>query len=164
MNEIATLTFRLETFLVQLDAMNRRWAEWLSSMETAVVGVNTEQLNTISAAAAKLMNDLQEILADRQSLLVDAEAHGLAAPDLRTLASRLPAWSKPSLRSAIAVARSQIGNLKRMHFATWVLTNQMLEHYGDVMRLLGRGTLRQNVYIPSQDYESEGGQLLDTTS
>lgn len=164
MNEVAAITFRLETFLVQLDDMHGRWTQWLGNMETALIQVDADRLTKISESASGLMDDLQGILDDRERLLADALSQGIPAADVSTLASRLPAWQKPGFRSAISAARGQIRHLKRLHYATWVLIHQTLEHTGDVMRLMARGTLRQDVYMPPQNPDSEGGQLLDTSS
>ncbi|MEO8271707.1 MAG: hypothetical protein ABI557_18435, partial [Aureliella sp.] len=112
-----SLTFRLESYLVQLADVNRRWTEWLAGSELAAVSQNSEGLLALQPQAETLFQELEQVIADRQQLLDDARQSGLPHSDLTSMARRLPAWDKPSLRNGLLAARQQLANLRRLHVA-----------------------------------------------
>ncbi len=173
-----SFTFRLETYLVQLADINRRWTEWLKDSETAALAKNsgrprvanesvaheipTPAIAALEITAKSLFAELQQAILNRQQLLSDAQQAGLAAPDLTTLARQLPAWEKPALRQSLAVARGQLANLRRLHFASWVLISQVFHYYNDSLQLLMVGNT-PHVYQQGRQTDTGGGRLLDAS-
>ena len=162
--DINAITFRLESYLLQLSEINDRWAAWLARNEQTVLDLPAaEQLQSLNAQAAELMEELTAVTASRQQILDDAAQLGLPAADLHTLAKSLPAWKRPRLRGAISTAKRQLANLRRLHVATWVLISHKLQFYRDSMALMMLGTIRQDVYLQTRDTDTGGGQLLDAS-
>lgn len=155
-----SLTFRLESYLVQLADVNRRWADWLAGSELAAVGRDSQKLLALQPEAEVLFQELQQVIVNRQQLLDDARHSGLPHNDLTSLARRLPAWDKPSLRGNLLAARQQLANLRRLHVATWVLLSQLLRFYQESMQLLTSG-YPPHVYHSERQAETGGGRLLD---
>lgn len=163
MHDIASLTFRLESYLLQLTDINQRWTQWLTDTELTIAKSDSQQLTEVSATSEALMAELRELLDGRARLLADANATGLEVSDIATLAQRLPAWNKAGLRESVRYARSQVNNLRRLHAATWVMLSQMLHHYGDMMKILMLGHAKTDVYLKDARTEMGGGQLLDAS-
>ncbi len=164
MDDVNAITFRLESYLLQLSEINRRWEDWLRTSETSAFDrPDHTQQQTLATQAESLMQELQGVNASRQAILDDAAKLGLAATDLQSLARNLPAWNRPRLRAAIATAKRQLANLRRLHVAAWVLVSQRLQFYHDSMALLMLGTVRQDVYLKTKDSDTGGGQLLDAS-
>lgn len=155
-----SLTFRLESYLVQLADVNRRWSDWLAGSELAAVSRDSRKLLALQPEAEVLFQELQQVIVNRQRLLDDARQSGLPHSDLTSLARRLPAWDKPSLRSSLMAARQQLANLRRLHVATWVLLSQLLHFYQESMQLLMLG-YPPHVYHSGLQVETGGGRLLD---
>ena len=155
-----SLTFRLESYLVQLADINRRWSDWLAGSELAAVSRDSRRLLALQPEAESLVQELQQVIVNRQQLLDDARQSGLPHHDLTSLARRLPAWDKPSLRNSLMVARQQLANLRRLHVATWVLLSQLLHFYQESMQLLMLG-YPPHVYHAGLHVETGGGRLLD---
>ncbi len=157
-----SLTFRLETYLVQLADVNRRWTQWLSDSELAVAGRESRQLLALESAATSLFQELQQVVVDRQQLLDDACQAGWEAPDLTSLAQCLPAWDRPALRQSLNMARWELANLRRLHVATWVLISQAVHFYNDTLQLLMVGN-QPHVYQHGRPTDTGGGRLLDAS-
>jgi hypothetical protein len=162
MQDTNSITFRLESYLLQLSEINRRWSEWLQRGETAAITGNIAELKAFETQASELTAELSEIVQSRQNLLVDAQGIGLPSNDLHSLARSLPAWQRPRLRASIAAARQQLSDLRRLHAASWILLNQRLQLYRDSISLMMLGTSKQSVYLPGQPLDG-GGQLLDAS-
>lgn len=158
-----SLTFRIESYLVQLADVNRRWTDWLAGSELAAIGQNSQALLALQPEAESLLHELKQVIVDRQHLLDDARQSGLPYSDLTSLARRLPAWDKPSLRSSLLVARQQLANLRRLHVATWVLLSQLQHFYQESMQLLmvGYQPYVYNPGHPARRTDTDGGRLLD---
>ncbi len=158
-----SLTFRLESYLVQLADVNRRWTDWLTGSEQAAVSQNSQGLLALQPEADSLLQELKQVIADRQHLLDDARQSGLPHSDLTSLARHLPAWDKPSLRSSLLAARQQLANLRRLHVATWVLLSQLQHFCQESMHLLMAG-YQPHVYNSghfARRTDTDGGRLLD---
>lgn len=156
-----SLTFRLESYLVQLADVNRRWTEWLTGSEIAAVGRHHSQLLALQPQAEVLFEELQQVIVNRQQLLDDARQSGLPYSDLTSLARHLPAWDKPSLRNSLLAARQQLANLRRLHVATWVLLSQTLQFYQESIQLLMVGNHPHVYHSTQRSGETGGGRLLD---
>lgn len=157
-----SLTFRLETYLVQLADVNRRWTGWLADNELAAAGQDPQVLLALEPEANSLFKELQQVVGDRQQLLQDARQSGLDAADLTSLARLLPAWDKPALRHSLALAGQQLANLRRLHVAAWVLLSQALNYYSDSLQMLMIGE-RPHVYQQGSQTDTGGGRLLDAS-
>ncbi len=162
MHDENSITFRLESYLLQLADMNQRWNHWLSLGEIAVVLGDKVKLAEFESNAVGLIGELEGMLDSRQQLLNDAQEIGLTSTDLRSLAQRLPAWNRPRLRASVANANQQLANLRRLHVATWILINQRLQLYRDSISVMMAGKMQQAVYLPTQALEG-GGLLLDAS-
>ncbi len=162
MHDANSITFRLEAYLLQLADVNQRWTQWLSRGELAVASNNRGELAEFESQATGLIGELADMLESRQQLLDDAKQIGLSYADLHSLARSLPAWGRPRLRAAVALASQQLSNLRRLHVATWLLIHQRLQLYRDSIALMMVGTTQQAVYLPTQSMEG-GGQLLDAS-
>ncbi len=162
MEDQKSLTFRLESYLMQLSDINRRWMQWLTEHESSAVSRNTMQLLAMEGSAQSLFGELAQIVADREQLLADAKLIGLDCSDLSSLARKLPAWEKPTLRNSLATARAQISNLQRLHVATWVVISQAGRFYGESMHLLLIGN-HPHVYTDDRAGDLGGGRLLDAS-
>jgi len=162
MQDTNSITFRLESYLLQLSEINRRWSEWLSRGEAAAITGNVAELTAFQNQANELTAELSEIVESRQNLLGDAQGIGLPHSDLQSLARSLPAWQRPRLRASMAVARQQLSDLRRLHAASWILLNQRLQLYRDSISLMMLGTSQQAVYLPRHALDG-GGQLLDAS-
>ncbi len=162
-----SLTFRLESYLIQLSDVNRRWTAWLASSEQAAVSQDRAQLLALQGQAEGLFGELRQIITDRQLILDDAQQRGWSCPDLTTLAGRLSAGGKPGLRSSLSIARQHLANLRRLHIATWVLLNQAWQHCTDTLQLLMVGNqphvYQSHSHRPGKIADSDGGRLLDAT-
>ncbi len=157
-----SLSFRLESYLVQLADINRRWTQWLTSLELATNQQDSKQLIELQPTASSLFGELQQVIADRQQLLDDARRSELPCADLTTLAKCLPAWDKPSMRASLVQSRLQLAHLRRLHVATWVFISQAVHFYADSMQLLMAGD-RPHVYTESREQDMGGGRLLDAS-
>jgi hypothetical protein len=157
-----SLTFRLETYLMQLADIHHRWSQWLADSEQAALSPTPDQLLALEPSAALLFQELQQILSDRQQLLNDAQQVGLAAHDLTSLAQLLPAWERPALRQSLFVARQQLTHLRRLHVAAWVLISQAFQYYRDSLQLLMVGN-HPHVYQQASQTDTGGGRLLDAS-
>lgn len=157
-----SLTFRLESYLVQLADINRRWSQWLATLESATVSGDPQRLQDLEPSAVALFDELKQVVEDRHQLLVDAQASGLPHTDLSALARYLPAWRKAAFRASLIQARSQLANLRRLHVATWVFISQAVNFYADSMQLLMAGT-QPYVYLQSGNKDTTGGRLLDAS-
>lgn len=164
MNDTATINFRLETYLVQLGEIHQRWSGWLQDIETAVVGIDEEKLQVMTTTAGGLMDEVKEILKLRESLLNDARNLGMKAPDLATLARGLPGWKNPKLRKAIAEAKAQLNHIRRIHFSTWVVLHQTVQHYSHITRMLTHGRPLPDVYTDTRHADNQGGRLLNASA
>lgn len=164
MNDMATLTFRLETYLVQLGEIHQRWSTWLHDIEKAVMGIDEQKLQAMTSTASGLMEELKEILAVRESLLSDARESGMKAPDLATMARGLPGWKTTKLRRAIAEAKAQLNHLRRIHFSTWVVLHQTVQHYSHITRMLTHGRAQPDVYTDTRHADNQGGRLLNASA
>lgn len=164
MHGTVNLSERLETYLATLGEIHERWSTWLRDIEQAVVAIDDERLQQITATASGLMDELKGILASRETLLADAKDQGITAPDLSSLARSLPQWKSPELRRRIAKAKSQLGHLRRLHFSTWVVMHQTVQHYGHVMRMLTHGSARPDVYTDTRHADNQGGRLLNANA
>lgn len=160
MEDANSLTARLESYLTRLSATNHRWATWLNGNELAAAGSSQLPLQALQPEAEALFEELKLVIADRQQLLDDARQSGLPYSDLTSLAQRLPAWSRPSLRHSLMVARQELASLRRLHVATWVMLNQALQFYQGSLQLLMVGSL-PHVYHSQRHDEVGGGRLLD---
>ncbi len=163
MEETTSITLRLESYLVQLSEINRRWSEWLTGGEEAFMRSDIEHLDDLTTGAGELMGELNDVLAGRAQLLADAKQAGMPSSDLQSLARSLPAWRRPELRESVARARQQLSNLRKRHVATWVLVSHGLQFANDTMRLLTAGTSERDVYVQNQKADTSGGQLLDAS-
>ncbi|MCA9133741.1 MAG: flagellar export chaperone FlgN [Planctomycetales bacterium] len=163
MEEAQALSFRLESYLVQLADINRRWAEWLGGCETAVVAVDLSRLQSMEPMATSLMQELTQVQEDRKQLLDDAQRCGLPHANLRSLARGLPAWDKPSLRGSLVQAAQQLSNLRRLHVATWVMLSQALQFTAGSMQLMNAGNSQRHVYMADEKADTGGGRLLDAS-
>ncbi len=161
MQDAASITFRLESYLMRLSEMLHRWRQWLQQSDEAIVGRQFDQLQATSPIADQIMFDFQEMLQDRKQLLEDDDQEGYPSHDLSVLARSLPAWRKPTLRRSIAAAKSQVGQLRRLHIATWVLMHQMRQHHLDMMQILNHSENQKSVYLTSSTTDMQGGRLLD---
>ena len=172
-----SLTFRLETYLVQLADINRRWTVWLNDCELGVLersnprqqpsgllvnGEEAPENHPLGSTAKSLFAELQQVIEDRKQILADARQAGLVAVDLTELARLLPAWDKPALRQSLLVARSQMANLRRLHVATWVLISQAFHFYNDTLQMLMVGST-PHVYQHGRQTDLGGGRLLDAS-
>lgn len=172
-----SLTFRLETYLVQLADINRRWTVWLNECELGVLersnprgqpsgllvnGEGSPENHALGSTATSLFAELQQVIEDRKQILADARQAGLVAVDLTELARLLPAWDKPALRQSLLVARSQLANLRRLHVATWVLISQAFHFYSDTLQMLIVGSTPY-VYQHGGQTDLGGGRLLDAS-
>lgn len=155
-----SLTFRLESYLLQLADINRRWSQWLASIELATVSRDPQSLSSLEPSASALFAELKQVVANREQLLVDAQASGLPHSDLSALARHLPAWRKAAFRASLLQARVQLSNLRRLHVATWVFISQAVSFYADSMQLLMAGA-QPHVYLQSGNKDTTGGRLLD---
>ncbi len=164
MNDTATITVRLETYLVQLGEIHQRWSAWLHEIEKAVVGIDEKKLQAMTAKASELMDEVKEILQLRESLLTDARESGVKAPDLSTLARELPGWKTSKLRKAIAEAKAQLNHIRRIHFSTWVVLHQTVQHYGHITRMLTHGRPLPDVYTDTRHADNQGGRLLNASA
>lgn len=162
MHDINSITFRLESYLLQLSDVNQRWTEWLGRGELAVVTGDKSGLHRFESQAAGLVNELAEMIGSRNHLLEDAKMLGLPHVDLHSLARALPAWERPRIRAAVSSAQQQLANLRRLHVATWILLHQRLQVYRDSLALLMVGTTKQSVYVATPALDG-GGQLLDAS-
>lgn len=160
MEDENSLAIRLESYLVRLSAVNSRWSEWLGGNELAAVGSASLPLQELQTEAEELFQELKQVVAVRQQLLNDARQSGLPHSDLTSLAQRLPAWRKSSLRNSLTVARQELASLRRLHVATWVMLNQALQYYQSSLQLLMVGNL-PHVYHSARHEELGGGRLLD---
>lgn len=156
-----SITFRLESYLLQLAGTNQRWTQWLSSSEQAVLAHDIQGLVTFSESSEDLMKDIKEILDNRTKLLADASDAGLPAVDLMSLARSLPAWKRPTLRQSMRRAQQQLSSLQRLHAAAWVLINDSLQFCRGTMMLMTLGQQAHDVYTAIVATDREGGQLLD---
>ena len=162
MNDITTITFRLDTYLLQLSKIGDRWSTWLQNNEKALTSRSEEQLDVLQAQAKVLNEDLSAIIADRTRLLEDAATLNLHAPNLRTLARALPAWKqRQSLRAALSRAERQIEFLRRLHYSCWVLLHSQIQFYRDSLSLMMSGSSRRDVYTNTDRGDMSGGHLLD---
>ena len=161
MEDAPALTFRLESYLLQLADINRRWTQWLSDNESAVIRQLVPDPQTLADTAQPLFDELAQAVADREKLLGDAKQCGVVCSDLQTLARSLPAWGKPALRNSIANARQQLAHLRRLHVATWVLTHQTLQLHNGSMQLMSEGNAKPHVYTTDEKSDTKGGRLLD---
>lgn len=161
MDDIKSITFRLESFFVQLADINRRWTAWLQANELSIIALDTDHLRELEATAIELHDELNQAVLDRGRLLEDAGACGLPATDLESLARRLPAWQKPSLRTTVQSAKQQLALIRRLHVATWVLLHQAFQLASGNMQLMIAGHAEQHAYLPSLNSDTGGGQLLD---
>ena len=157
-NEISS---RLKAYLAGLSDLNQRWATWLTSNETAAFDKDARQLEALGPAMDSLMHDMHAMIETRSSILADASSLGIVAPDLQSLARRLPAWQDAALRRAVLSAKQQIAHLRRLHAAAWVLIHELASHYGTVKLLLTQGQTEQHIYT-NVDADNRSGQLLDT--
>jgi hypothetical protein len=162
MEDVQRITFRLESYLLQLADINRRWTAWLSKNEQAIILQDAQLLETLAPSAAGLLEDLNQAMSDRQNLLNDAREAGWNCASLRELARQLPAWRKSTLRTAVAAAQQQLSNLRRLHVATWVLISQAFNLVDGTLRLMMVGHAQQHVYLSGNTTETSGGRLLDT--
>ncbi len=162
MQDTNSITFRLESYLLQLSEINRRWLEWLSRGEAAAITGNIAELTEFESQATGLTAELSEIVKSRQNLLMDAQGIGLPSSDLHCLARSLPAWQRPRLRASIVAARQQLSDLRRLHAASWILLNQRLQLYRDSISLMMLGSSQQPVYLSRHALDG-GGQLLDAS-
>jgi hypothetical protein len=160
--DVNSITFRLESYLLQLSEINHRWSEWLERNELAVFGADRRLLHEIEVEGLELMRELSGILAGRQQILDDARAHGMPANDLQSLARGLPAWNRPTFRGTVSNAKLQLENLRRLHVAIWVLITQQLYMVRDTKAILMCGTLQRDVYTTNA-MDCGGGQLLDAS-
>lgn len=162
MPDVNSITFRLESYLLQLSDLNQRWGEWLRQGEEATFSNPTEGFEQFESQAQLLMRELAAVVDSRECLLRDAGELGLPDRDLQGLARALPAWERPRLRTALAAAKQQLSSLRRLHVATWVLVSQRLQLYRDMISVLMAGTSQQAVYLPGTPLDG-GGQLLDAS-
>lgn len=164
MHDMANISERLETYLAILSEIHDRWSAWLHNIEQAVVGIDDDRLQQITTTASALMGELKGVLETRQTLLADAKAQGFSAPDLSSLARSLPQWKDPELRRKVAKAKSQLGHLRRLHFSTWVVMHQTVQHFGHVMRMLTHGSAKPDVYTDTRHADNQGGRLLNANA
>lgn len=68
-----SLTFRLESYLVQLADINRHWSDWLAGSELAAVSRDSRKLQALQPEAEVLFQELQQVIVNRQQLLDDAQ-------------------------------------------------------------------------------------------
>lgn len=162
MEDINSITSRLESYLQQLSDTTTRWSAWISGNELAAVGGKTDDLKTLEEAAPLLLKECNEVLASRTQLLEDAKAIGLPSSSLQALARSLPAWQSSVLRRSLQIAKNQIAELTRLHMAAWATISQQLQLYRDTMSLLMSGTSERHVYTSNAVPSDSGGQLLDT--
>ncbi len=172
-----SLTFRLETYLIQLADINRRWTTWLIDCELGALKRDYRPMqpqglldhrhaishdNPLASTANSLFAELQQVVEDRQQILIDARQAGFVAADLTALARLLPAWDKPALRQSLLAARSQLANLRRLHVASWVLISQAFHFYNDTLQMLMVGSTPY-VYQHGRQTDLGGGRLLDAS-
>lgn len=157
-----SLAERLKTYLQELSAVNRRWTDWMSQCEQAVLRDNIQHLDELTPQASSLFQDIEGMVATRNEILQDAKQSGLAARDLQSLADRLIAELGPGIRSALRTARQQLHHLRRLHAAVWVLVSECLQTHRGTMMLLVAGHTDDHVYVQSPNADTAGGQLLDT--
>jgi hypothetical protein len=163
MDDAKSLSFRLESYLLQLSDICRRWTEWLAGGEAAATSQNLDELRSLEPIAAQLFAELEQVLEDRRRLLADAQLTGLPHHNLNTLARHLPAWEKSTLRSAMALAGQQLSSLRRLHVATWVLLHHATQFYDGTLHLLMAGS-QPHVYVTRNDSDTCGGRLLDASA
>lgn len=161
MEDSNSITMRLEAYLMQLSDVNRRWADWLALSEQAAIKLDLDDLNTLAGGCQSLMSELQEMLSNRNQLLLDAASAGLPNTNLQAMARALPAWQRPSMRRAVLAAKMQLANLRRLHAAAWVLIHESATFYAGCLMLFSQGESQQHVYVPTRDADTGGGQLLD---
>lgn len=172
-----SLTFRLETYLIQLADINRRWTAWLVDCELGSLKREYRPMqpqgrldnrqtaleeNPLASTANALFAELRQVIEDRQQILTDARQAGFVAADLTALARQLPAWDKPALRQNLLFARSQLANLRRLHVASWVLISQAFHFYNDTLQMMMVGST-PHVYQHGRQTDLGGGRLLDAS-
>lgn len=162
MEDVNSITFRLESYLLQLSEINQRWSEWLTRNELAVFGSDRRMMHEIEVEGLELMRELSGVLTGRQQILDDANATGIQADDLHSLARRLPAWNRSTFRGTVFNAKQQLANLRRLHVAIWVLITQRLYMVRDSKAILMCGTVSRDVYT-NNNMDLGGGQLLDAS-
>ncbi|MEZ6135506.1 MAG: hypothetical protein R3C53_11410 [Pirellulaceae bacterium] len=163
MEDVNSITFRLESYLLRIRETNARWSAWMRSMEQAAMQADANELSEVESRAATLMDELKSFGLDRQQLLDDAAVAGLRASNLLGLARLLPAWERPSLRTAAMTAKQQLSSLRRLHVATWILISQRLQALQDSKDIMMAGAVQRSVYATGKRIDGEGGQLLDAS-
>jgi hypothetical protein len=154
------ITARVEAYLIHVAETSTRWREWLQLGETASIVLDQQALLAFEQRAPQLTAALQELASRRQHLLDSAQAAGLPADSIQSLARSLPAWQRFSFRSAVEAVRQQLEHLRRMHTAAFILLHQSWQQSRETLRLLSTGSGLTPVYYGNDSLEG-GGQILD---
>ncbi|RMF37329.1 MAG: hypothetical protein D6753_17745 [Planctomycetota bacterium] len=161
MEATAELVGALHEYLERLDGLAQRWKAWLDGKRQAIVATDIQRLVEVQQEGGALLGDIDGLARQRQQILQRAADLGVAAGNLRTLVRKLGRGCPAELRKDMQRAELTIQHLRRLHAATWILTNQLHQHAAGTLRLITAGAVETPVYNQRADCETGGG-VLDT--
>ena len=117
-------------------------------------------LSALAPEEDRLLGDLQQCVARRETLLAQAADEGLPASSIRALASALPEGERERLSEPLDRAASQAHLLRHQSLTQWVVVQRTLLHLSQILEIIATGGRRRPTYGREASSET-GGALVD---
>ena len=152
-NEISNL-------LSQLSATQQQLLELLGKKREMLIKRDHQGLQRLSEQENQLCEQLKDCQQQRQQLLERAEASGLPADSIESLAGALPADSGEKLQAPLAESKERSHLLRHQSIAQWVAVQRTLLHLSQLLEIIATGGHGQTTYGRGNTSVSSG-RLMD---
>lgn len=146
--------------LEQLSGTQQELLQLLDRKREALVGRDHQQLSRLAVEQQQLSENLHACLVRRQELLAQAEAAGLPADSIESLAGALPETETSALEGTLEQTKERSRLLRHQSISQWVATQRTLLHLSQMLEIIATGGRGQSTY-GREGASVSSGRLMD---
>lgn len=147
----------LAQFLTDLSAVQDESLEILTRKTKLLAASDREGLAELGREEELLIAKLQGCLQQRQTLLDRAEAEGLPAKNIQTLAQSLPKPSREKLGGQVSHVAARMRLLQHHSLTNWVIVQRTLIHLSQLLEIIATGGRMKPTYGNDGAGQTSGG-------
>ncbi len=146
--------------LGQLSGTQQELLDLLDRKRQALVNRDHDGLTKLATEQQELSENLHACLVRRQELLAHAEAAGLPADSIESLAEALPEKQTVALEGTLEQSKERSRLLRHQSISQWVATQRTLLHLSQMLEIIATGGRGQSTYGKG-DTSVSSGRLMD---
>lgn len=150
----------LDDLLGEMSAVQDELLTVLTAKRDSMAENNLDKIAELHPAAEQLSDRLQACHQRRETLLAEAQAHGISCDSLAKLATTLPGNRDGSVGKRVREASARMRLLQHHSLTNWVLAQRTLLHLSQLLEIIATGGQLQPTYSKGES-SAASGALVD---